>query len=326
MRRDLLLVLLVAAALRPAAGQEPLRQAGSIDLPGVSGRIDHLAFDSAAQLLFVAALGNNTVEAIDAKAGRHLRSLSGFREPQGIAVVPDARIVAVANGEGEGLQLLNADDFRAASIVKLGDDADNVRYDSAARRLYAGYGGGALAAIGASDGKVLGEARLKGHPESFQLERAGARVFVNVPTAAEIAVVDRAAMKVVAEWPVTSAKSNFPMALDEANHRLFVGCRRPAKALVYDTTSGREVAAFDIVGDTDDLFYDASRKRLYVTGGEGFVDVVQAADANRFTRVARVPTAPGARTSLFVPELSRLYVAVPRRGGQTAQIRIYEVS
>jgi hypothetical protein len=171
---------------------------------------------------------------------------------------------------------------------------------------------------------VLGEAKLPGHPESCQFERSGSRVFVNVPTADQIAVVDRRAMKVVDTWTVVGAKSNFPMALDEANHRLFVGCRRPAKMLVYDTASSKQIASFDIDGDTDDLFYDAARKRLYVSGGEGYVDVFQEQDANRLQRVARVATAAGARTSLFVPEQNRLYLAVPHRGSQKAEIRVYE--
>jgi DNA-binding beta-propeller fold protein YncE len=174
------------------------------------------------------------------------------------------------------------------------------------------------------DGKIVGEAKLAGHPESFQLERGGSRIFVNVPSANQIAVVDRSAMHVIATWPVVGAKDNYPMALDEANHRLFVGCRRPAKVLVFDTATGRESASFDIVGDTDDLFYDAARKRLYVSGGEGFIDVFQEQDAARFARVGHVATAAGARTSLFVVEQSRLYLAVPHRGSLKAEIRIYE--
>jgi len=194
----------------------------------------------------------------------------------------------------------------------------------AAKRLFVGFGGGALASISPADGKVLGEAKLAGHPESFQLERSGSRLFVNVPTADQIAVLDRVAMKVIATWPVVGAKSNFPMALDEANHRVFVGCRRPAKVLVYDTTTGKESGSFDIVGDTDDLFYDAARKRLYVSGGQGYLDVFQEQGTSGFTRLARIATAAGARTSLFVPEQARLYLAVPHRGNQKAEIRIYE--
>jgi len=306
------------------SGQTPLTLVGTIDLPGVEGRIDHLAVDGASQRLYVAALGNNTVEVLDLKTNRHIKSVAGFREPQGIAVVPDAKLVAVANGQGEGVQFIDASDYHVTKAVTLGDDADNVRYDPAAKRLFVGFGGGALAAVNVGDGKVSGEAKLAGHPESFQLERSGSRVFVNVPTADQIAVVDRTTMKVIATWPVAGAKANFPMALDEANHRLFIGCRRPAKALVYDTATGKETGSFDIVGDTDDMFHDAARKRLYVSGGEGYIDVVQEQDAGRFTRIAHVATAAGARTALFVPDQSRLYLAVPHRGNQKAEVRVYE--
>jgi DNA-binding beta-propeller fold protein YncE len=191
--------------------------------------------------------------------------------------------------------------------------------------VFVGFGGGALASINPGDGKVLGEAKLAGHPESFQLERSGSRIFVNVPDANQIAVIDRTGMTVAATWPVVAAKANFPMALDEPNHRLFIGCRRPAKVLVYDTTTGKESGSFDIVGDTDDLFFDATRKRLYISGGEGFVDVFQEQEAGHFGRLAHIATAAGARTSLFVPDQSRLYLAVPHRGNQKAEIRIYEV-
>jgi DNA-binding beta-propeller fold protein YncE len=324
MRFSLALAVLVgsmASAERP----EPLVLAQTIDLPRVEGRIDHLAVDRDTPQLFVAALENNTVEVIDLKSGRHVKSLPGFHEPQGIAAVPAAKLIAIANGQGEGVQFIDGSDFHTTMAVRLGEDSDNVRYDSAARRLFVGFGGGALAAIDPVNGKVLGEAKLSGHPESFQLERSGVRVFVNVPTADHVAVIDRGAMKVVATWPVTTAKSNFPMALDEAGHRLFIGCRRPAKMLVYDTSTGRVVGSMDVVGDTDDLFYDAARKRVYVSGGEGFIDVLQD-QGGQFRRVMHLPTAAGARTSLFVPEMNRLYLAVPHRRSQKAEIRVYQAN
>jgi DNA-binding beta-propeller fold protein YncE len=325
MRVAIVALVLGAMTLEVGASQEPLTLVRSIELPDVQGRIDHLAYDAATGRLYVAALGNNTVEVLDVKAGTHLRSLPGFREPQGIAIAAETRAVAVANGEGEGLQLLSADDYRSGAAIQLGDDADNVRYDAAAKRLYVGYGGGALAAIDPAAGKLLGQAKLAGHPESFQLESDGSRVFVNVPNAEQIAVIDRASMKVTGTWPVKTAGANYPMSLDDANRRVFIGCRRPAKALVFDTTSGKETSSFEIVGDTDDLFYDAARKRLYVSGGDGFIDVVQDQGSNRFSRIAHLPTASGARTSLFVAEHGRLYVAVPHRGNQRAEIRVYEV-
>jgi len=296
----------------------------SIALSHVEGRIDHLAFDGARERLFVAALGNNTVEVIDTAAGTHLRSLPGFHEPQGIAVAADVDVVAVANGQGDGIQFVKSSDVTPGASVRLGDDSDNVRYDAPAKRLYVGFGEGAVAAVDPGSGKVLGEAKLAAHPESFQLERSGTRIFVNVPNARHIAVIDRNSMTVTATWPVSTAAANFPMALDEANHRLFVGCRHPATVLVFDTSTGKEVASADIVGDTDDLFYDVATKRLIVSGGEGYLDVLQDRGDNHFARVAHTPTASGARTSLYVAEQRRLYLAVPHRAAQQTEIRVYD--
>lgn len=171
---------------------------------------------------------------------------------------------------------------------------------------------------------MLGEARLAAHPESFQLERSGTRIFVNVPNARHIAVIDRRSMAVTATWPVSTAAANFPMALDETNHRLFVGCRHPAKVLVFDTVTGKELTSAEIVGDTDDLFYDAATERLIVSGGEGYLDVLQDQGGNHFGRVAHTPTASGARTCLYVADQRRLYLAVPHRGSQRTEIRIYD--
>ena len=311
-------------ATQSPSRQDPLVLIRTIDLPSVEGRIDHLAVYAAGQRLFVAALGNNTVEVLDLRAGTHLKSLPGFREPQGIAAVPETSAIAVANGQGGTVQMFDRVDFHALKTVSLGDDPDNVRFEPSTKRLYVGYGNGAVAAIDVVNGQRVGEMKLAGHPESFQLESQGARIFVNVPTAKQISVLDRRAMKVLTTWPVVGAESNFPMALDEASHRLFIGCRRPARVLVVDTATGKEVGSLDIVGDTDDLFYDAARRRLYVSGGEGFVYVFQQQDGNRFARAAHIGTASGARTSLFVAEQRRLYLAVPHRGSQKAEIRVYE--
>jgi len=324
MRVALISLLFVTAVLMSASAQEPLSLVRSIELPHVEGRIDHLAFDPATERLYVAALGNNAVEVLDVKGAVHLKSLPGFREPQGIAVAIDTKVVAVATGQGEGLQFISADDYRPGAMVRLGDNADNVRYDAIAKRVYVGFGSGALAAVDPAVGKLLGQVKLPSHPESFQLERNGPRIFVNIPSAEQIAVVDRNAMKIVATWPVTAARANYPMALDETNHRVFIGCRRPAKVLVYDTATGKQTGSANIVGDTDDLFFDAKRGRLYVAGGEGFLDVLDVHRTESIARLAHIATAPGARTALFEPDQGRLYLAVPHRGSQRAEIRVFE--
>ncbi len=316
-----LTVPLLAFAAR--AGGPPLVQVASIPLPGVQGRIDHLAVDVQSQRLYVAALGNNTVEVLDLKTNRHEKSVGGFKEPQGIGVVAETSAVVVANGQGEGAEFRAGGDLRLIRGVPLGDDADNVRVDAKAKRVYVGYGSGAIAALDGRDGRKLGEVPVGGHPESFQLEAGGPRIFVNVPTARHILVINRAQMTISATWPVTVAAANYPMALDESGHRVFVGCRKPPVVLVYDTESGKQVDSVEIAGDTDDLFWDAQRQRLYVTAGEGFIDVLQSAGGT-LQRTAHLASAAGARTSLFVPTLGRLYLAVPHRGTQPAEIRVFE--
>jgi DNA-binding beta-propeller fold protein YncE len=326
MRVQVVLLLLAAGWTFGPLAPEPLVLVSTIELPNVDGRIDHLACDVATGRIFVAALGNNTVEVVDGRAGRHVRSLGGFHEPQGIALAADANVVAVANGASGDVTMIGRTDFALIRTVPLGEDPDNVRYDAAEKRLFVGYGSGsgAIAGVDAAGGQRVGEVKLAGHPESFQLEREGPRIFVNVPTAHHIAVIDRAARKLLTTWPVTDASSNYPMAVDHADHRLFVGCRQPATVLIYDTASGKRVASVETVGDTDDLFYDAARKRLYVSGGEGYIDVFQQSSPDQLTRIVKLKTAAGARTSLFVPEQNRLYLTVPHRGAQRAEIRVYE--
>jgi hypothetical protein len=230
----------------------------------------------------------------------------------------------VASGGDGTCRFFSADTLKPVGSLDYQSDADNLRYDSKAHTLFVGYADGSLGAIDAKTRSKLFDIKLPGHPESFQLESRGARIFINVPTARQIAVVDRKARKLAAPWPVERAQLNFPMALDEDHHRLFVGCRQPPDVLVYDTESAKRVTSFSTVGDTDDLFYDNKNKRLYVSGGEGFLAAYQQYAQDRYTELAKIATAPGARTSLFVPALSRLYLAVPHRGTQSAEIRVYE--
>ncbi len=315
----------VAAGMLQMTGEGPVMLIQTIVLPQVEGRIDHLALDAAGQRLFVAALGNNTVEVLDLEKGIRVRSIPGFPEPQGIALVSHLGLMAVANGQAGDLRLIDTTSFQTVRSIPLSEDADNVRYDAASRLVYVAHGSGAISAVDPSSGKVTGTVPLDGHPESFQLEAMGTRIFVNVPKMKAVAVIDRQAMKVVATWSLEGAEANYPMALDEGHHRLFVGCRQPARVIVFDTATGRQTGIFEIAGDTDDLFYDAARQRLYMSCGEGFLDVFQEATSGGFTRSAHVPTAVGARTSLFVPGQNRLYLAVPRRGSQQSEIRVFGV-
>jgi DNA-binding beta-propeller fold protein YncE len=302
-----------------------LTQVETIPLDGVEGRIDHFGLDAKGKRLFVSALGNNSVEIVDLAAGKVTQHLRNLRAPQGIGLAPDFNRLAVANDQDGSCRLYDGTSLKQTATIELKDDADNVRYDAVSRRFWVGYGDGGLAAIDAESGKQTANVKLDAHPESFQLETKGKRIFVNVPGAGHVAVVDRETETVIEKFPLKEAVANFPMALDEADHRLFIGCRRPAKLLVLDTETGKTVAVLDIVGDTDDLFYDAASKRIYVSGGEGRVTVISQTSANIYNVAGQVTTTPGARTSFFVPETRMLYVAVPHRGAQKAELRVFTV-
>jgi len=316
------LSLVLPSGLQAADMLEP---AATIVLPSVKGRIDHFAIDSKQQRLFIAALGNDTLEVVDLKSSRLERSLGGFGEPQGVLYLPEFNRVYVANGSANRVDILNGASLARSKGVDRIHDADNIRYDAGARKVYVGYANGALRALDPATGDSLDEIPLGGHPESFQLETRGTRIFVNVPTARHVAVVDRTKHAVVATWDVPGAESNFPMALDESGRRLFVGARKPAMLLVYDIDSGKVVAKQPIGGDTDDIFFDPEHKRLYVICGEGRIDIVRQEDPDHYLLEGAVRTAPGARTGLFVPEGRRLYVAAPAIGTSPAKLLAYRV-
>lgn len=318
-----------------AFGQEPsaLSLKTRIALPTVNGRMDHFAVDVKGQRLFVSALGNHTVEILDVAGGKRLKTLTDLDEPQGLYFDAATNKLFVATGDGNA-RIYDGTSFQLLATVKFSDDADNIRYDARSRSVVVGYGGekalrsrpqgsGALAFLDAN-GKQTAEIVIDAHPESFQLERIGTRVFVNVPDKSEIQVADVPKTTILSRWPTTAARTCFPMALDEAHQRAFAGCRNPARLLVVDTTTGKTVASPEIVGDTDDLFYDAVRSRIYVIGGQGFIDVLHQQDADHYERIARYPTPPGTRTGLFVPEWGRLFAAVPHRGEQGCEIRVFE--
>ena len=323
-RIGVLLLSLTTVWGQPGAS-EPLTLETTISIADVQGRIDHLSVDLNNQRLFVAALGNNTVEVLDIKGAMRLHTISGLHEPQGVLYAPDENKLFVANAKDGTCKIYDASSFQLLQTIEYGDDADNIRFDATAKQVYVGYGSGALGVLDLS-GNRLGDVKLDAHPESFQLEKNGARIFVNLPDSRKIAVVDRKKRAVVGHWETGGALANFPMALDEANHRLFTVCRRPAVLLILNTDSGAVVAKIPTVGDSDDVFYDPTLKRIYASGGEGAIAVLQQQDPDHYREIARIPTVKGARTSLFVPDLGRLLLAVRKQGSQDAAIRVYRGS
>ena len=325
-RRLILLFITALLVGSLAAGEtSALKLLKTIPLPGVTGRFDHFALDLKGHRLFVAALGNNTLEAIDLIAGNRIQSIPGLGKPTGVLFLPDLNQLFVACGDDGNVRVFAGDTLRLLKTIPGLDDADNMRFDAKAGLVYVGYGSGALAVIDAAKVETIGHFQLVAHPESFQLEKNGSRIFVNVPDAQHIAVVDRGRGAVTEIWPMADFKANFPMALDEAGHRLFVGCRKPARLVVFDTQAGRRVTDIGISGDIDDLFYDAARRCLYASCGEGFIDIIAEKNINSYDRVERIPTSSGARTAYLSPDLKEFYLAVPERGVQKAEICVFAV-
>jgi len=318
----LLLGCLLFAASSSAVEADALRVTQTIALPGVLRRIDHLAVDATSKRLFVAALGNGSLEVVDLASGTRATSVSGLKEPQGVAFAPATHRIVVAM-RGGGITTLDDKSYATVARVPELPDADNLRYEASTSKVYVGYGEGALAVFDPRGASLGAKIELGAHPESFQLEERGPRIFVNVPDKHQVMVVDRTSGAVIEHVAVNRYDDNYPMSLDEAGQRLFVGVRRPAAVLVFDTKSLKQIAAVPCVGDVDDLFFDAHRNRIYVIGGEGYLDVLDAAPNAKYRRIQRIATRAGARTGLWSSELDRLFVALPNHGGQAAEIRAF---
>ncbi|HEY2134251.1 MAG TPA: hypothetical protein VGH49_00085, partial [Xanthobacteraceae bacterium] len=285
-------------ALTVASAQsEPLVLEAKIPLGAVSGRIDHMAIDLARKRLFVAELGNDSIGVVDLDLRKVLRTISGLKEPQGVGYVAATDALFVANARDGSVRMYRGATYVPAGQIDLGDDADNIRVDAVANRLFVGYGGGALAVIDTASHAKIAEIRLKGHPEGFQLDPGGRFAYVNVPDAHEIALVDRDAGGQIANWPTPGAAGNFPMTFDQDGKQVLAVFRSPALLGVYAAVDGKLVKSLPVCGDSDDLFVDAGRHRLYVSCGAGFVDVLDT-QGGAYKPIARLPTVSGARTSL----------------------------
>jgi DNA-binding beta-propeller fold protein YncE len=322
------LMLLAIGCVAPvqagaAAAQAPRVLVTTIPLAGVSGRIDHMAIDLARQRLIVAELGNDTVDVVDVAAGKVLHRITGLKEPQGVAYAAKADLIFVAGAADGTVRLFNGSDFSAAGVIPLGDDADNMRVDPRSGAVLVGYGSGGLATIDPGTRSVLAKMPLPAHPESFQLAPDGTRIFVNLPDARQIAVIRRPGGAVAANWKMPGLGGNFPLAITEDGTALAAVFRDPARLVLLDAATGAVTANVATCGDADDVFFDNTRQRLYVSCGAGAVDVLRK-DGTTVTELARVGTSSGARTSLFVPQLDRLFVA-ERAGflGSDAAIGVY---
>ena len=323
-----------SAVAMPARAQElvndesaPLFLTRIIPIPDTPGRFDHMSVDNKRGLVFATVFGNDTVEVLQLERARRIHTITGaFNRPQAALYLPDLNRLAVSNSEDGTVKIFDGDSYKLIDTIKFPDDADNMRYDPATKRVYVGYGDGAIGVFDATTSKRLEDYPLGVHPESFQLEQKGPRIFVNLASINQVAVIDRRTRKIT-KWPLTEAGTNFPMALDEEHRRIFIAARRPARLLVLDMDTGKTIASLPGASDTDDMWYDTTRKRIYIPSGEGFMYCYQQVDADHYKRLAKIPTAIGARTSAYAGQVGKhnsLYLAVPARVFKGAEVWVYE--
>jgi YVTN family beta-propeller protein len=326
-----IILLLFATAMLPLAAAQSEAQSPEtqflnletkIALGEVKGRIDHMALDPLRMRLFVAELENNSVGVVDLKERKVVHVITGLTEPQGVAYEPSNDTLYVANGGDGSVRLYRGADYAESGRIELGDDADNIRIDTGAKRILVGYGAGAIATIDPAARTKIAAFPLPAHPEGFQLDPKTNRIFVNVPRAKKIVVLDGISGKSAAAWPLKESGANFPMALDEDTQRILVAFRGPGRLSVFSTRDGESVASVALCGDADDLFVDAKRARIYVSCGEGFLEVFDARAAG-YPRLARIATARGARTSYYVPSIDQLFLAVRAAAAESPAVWVY---
>lgn len=326
-------ILVFCAAGAAASDSTPLKLLQSVDLPKYSGDFDHFAADIKGNRLFLAAEDHGTLEVFDLNTTKWLKTIKGFDTPHSILYLPASEKLFVTDGGDSMSKVLSAADLKVLQKVTLTPGADSLAYDPDAHRAYVVTGGkdvkmkeSVISVIDTTDFSTKADLKLdSAHVESMALESQGNRLFVNITDHNEIDVIDRSSMKVVDRWPLHDVGENSPMILDEANHRLFVVCRKPAKLVVFDTEAGKQIGVWDTAGHSDGMAFDPVRKRIYVPGAEGYIAVYQQKDADHYELTAKVPSAPGAKTCLLVPELNRLYVAVsPGEGKFGARVLTFE--
>jgi len=303
-------------------GTDELLLKQKISLPDVKGRIDHMDADVKKEVVFISALGNNSLEIVDIKNGKHLFSIKKLSEPQGVIFIPQTNEIMIANGGDGSCQFYNAETFQNTGTIELGSDADDIRYDSIDKKIYVGYGSGGIAEIDPIRRQKTADIKLPGHPEGFQLDKSLKKIFVNVPDANQIDVIDLKSREVVAKWK-TDYNANFPMAIDESRHIIFIGYRHPAKLVALDENNGRTIAATDLIGDADDLYFDGRSKKIYASGGGGAINVYLF-ENSAFRQITAVATRSGARTSLLIPALNTFILAERATGNDAAQLNFYK--
>jgi DNA-binding beta-propeller fold protein YncE len=298
----------------------------TIVLKGKAGKLDHLALDAKRGRLFLANTANGTLDVVDLKAGKLLKQVAGQTGIQGVAYSADLDRVFVGLGSGGLCNIFDGEAYKPLKTIKFTDDADNVRYDAARKLVFVAHAEKALGVVDAKTYAVKADLKLPGQAEGFQIAPGRPLLYLVIPSPSQVAVIDIDKLEVMATHPLKLAGGGHPLVIDDANKRLFIGCRQAPKVVVMDSESGKEITGIDIPGEVDDLSYDAKRKHLYASCGEGFLAVIKQKDADNYEVVEKIATVKGAKTSLFDAETGRLYLAVPRQQGKPGpEIRVYKV-
>ena len=319
-------------AIGTAQDNPALTLVGTIRAPEMTGTWDHLTVDPAAGRLFASAQEDNQVRVFDLRARKPLFTIKGgFDRPQGLFYVPQPAALAVTNGRDGSLRSFNGKTYEPIKIVPLSLGADMMDMDPKTKYLYVDHGGvdsnrgpGALAIIDSRTWAKVGEVPTEYRPGSLQVEEHGNRLFVTLPGLSQVAVVDLAAGRIVARYPLTAPAQPIALALDGASHRIFIGNRKPASFNVLDMETGHTIATLDTIDGIEGIYFDRKLHRIYLTALDGYVQVIQQVDPDHYKTIAHFFTGHHAGTSQWVPSLNLLCVAVPPVDGQTAAIWLFQ--
>jgi DNA-binding beta-propeller fold protein YncE len=328
-----------------AQADPPLRLIHTTLLPGYVGDFEHFAPDIKGNRLFLIAEDHKTVEVLDIRTGERIHTISGFGQPHDIVYLPAPNSIIVTEGDAESgaVELVSGSNYNILDKIKLPTDVDGGVYNPVNKYYYVESGGQGpdakthvLSIIDTQNFKLVGEITLPGtKSEAMAVDHAGAKLYINLRGPDEIGVIDLKSRELIARWSIPEAKNQNALVLDEANRRLFSATHTPAKLFVFDIDTGKVVASLPCAENSDDMGFDPVRRRIYITG-DGSASVIAQQDADHYVSVAEVPTGYRAKTSIFVPELNRLYIAVSSKGkraggklvapepGSNVEVRVYQ--
>jgi DNA-binding beta-propeller fold protein YncE len=327
------LMVALAASAR-AQDHAPLKLVATIPLPGLhDGDFDHFAPDVAGHRLFLTGEENEKVVVLDTNANAVIHTMEDIKAPHAILYRPDLKKLFIVEGDASAVRVYDSDTYKAAGEIKVSIDADSIAYDSATNYLYVVNGGreahtpySLISVVDTNSLKKLRDIKINSnHVEAIVLEKSGPRLFCNITGLNAVGVMARDKSSLTATWPLPAGDTqNVAMALDEANHRLFVVTRKPGKLVILNSDDGKLIADLPAVGFVDDMSYDATHKRLYLAGDQ-FVDVFEQKDADHYALLAKIPGSFRAKTAILGPELNRYYLAVPHHEKKDAEVRVFEV-